>query len=123
MTHLATIAAKPCILCRLLGLTQESKTDAHHVRTGQGMSQRAGDYCVIPVCHDRCHQGPHGIHGDRSLLRQAKVSEMDLLDMTIGELLRGTPGRPDRRPVRTFKKPDRPAYESPSKMLKHPGVL
>ena len=73
----------PCVLCRLLRLQQEGATDAHHIREGQGMSQRAGDYCVIALCHEGCHQGRFGVHGDRTLLRIAKVSEMDLLDLTI----------------------------------------
>jgi hypothetical protein len=54
----------------------------HHIREGQGAGQRASHWLVIPVCPE-CHQGPNGIHGDRSLLRIAKVSEVDLLARTI----------------------------------------
>jgi hypothetical protein len=84
--HMGRVAAMGCVLCRLLGMPQESKTDVHHIREGQGMSQRASNWLVIPLCHSGCHQGPCGIHGDRSLLRIAKVDELDLLAMTIQEL-------------------------------------
>lgn len=80
------VAAMDCILCRLLGMQQESKTDVHHIREGQGMAQRASNWLVVPLCHEGCHQGPNGIHGDRSLLRIAKVDELDLLAETIKEL-------------------------------------
>lgn len=84
--HMGRVAAMGCVLCRLLGVPQESKTDVHHIREGQGMSQRASNWLVIPLCHYGCHQGPCGIHGDRSLLRIAKVDELDLLALTIQEL-------------------------------------
>lgn len=85
--HMGRVAAMDCILCRLLGMQQESKTDVHHIREGQGMAQRASNWLVVPLCHEGCHQGPNGIHGDRALLRIAKVDELDLLAETIKELL------------------------------------
>lgn len=75
------VAALGCILCKSLGLGYKP-AQLHHPRTGQGMAQRASDFLVIPLCPD-CHQGQNGIHGDRALLRIAKVDEMDLLAMTI----------------------------------------
>lgn len=87
MSHLDTIHSMGCILCELLGMKQTSKTDAHHPRTGQGGAQRAPDALAIPLCHDGCHQGPHGVHGDRSLLRQAKVTELGLVAIVVGRLL------------------------------------
>jgi hypothetical protein len=109
MSHLATIAGMPCVLCELLGLPQTSKTDAHHVRTGAGMAQRQHDDLAIPLCHDGCHQGPRGIHGDRSLLNVAKVDELDLLAMTIRKL-NGT------------KPPREKAYKQGSKILPRRGM-
>lgn len=46
------------------------------------MGQRAGHGLVIPLCWD-CHQGPQGIHGDRSAWRLRKMNELDALDNTI----------------------------------------
>lgn len=57
----------------------------HHIREGQGMSQRASDFLTIPLCPD-CHQGPQGVHGDRTLMRVYKLSELDMLANTIMRL-------------------------------------
>lgn len=79
--YLADVHNQRCALCTKLGKQQDSPTEAHHPRDGQGMSQRAGDFCAIALCGD-CHRGPQGIHGDRTLLRMAKVTEWDLHDIT-----------------------------------------
>ncbi|GAA5785690.1 hypothetical protein YWS52_20120 [Chitiniphilus shinanonensis] len=83
MRHKARVAELGCVLCRLLGQHQSGKTDLHHIRTGLGAAQRASDFLILPLCHEGCHQGPHGIHGDQALLRIAKVSELDLLAHTF----------------------------------------
>lgn len=79
--HIERIKHMDCILCGAAG-----PSDAHHIRTGQGMGQRADDVLAVPLCK-ACHQGPHGIHGDRAMLRINKVDEMDLLAMTLKEVL------------------------------------
>lgn len=81
--HMAWIVSLPCILCEVLRRCQGSKTDCHHVREGQGGAQRAPHMLTIPVCHGDCHQGPQGIHGDRTLLKIAKVDELDLLHLVL----------------------------------------
>lgn len=80
--HLARIAGLPCILCELLDQPQTGRTTVHHIREGQGMSQRASHWLAVPLCRE-CHQGHLGIHGDRTLLRIANVDELDLLALTI----------------------------------------
>jgi len=80
--YMGLVKQLPCVLCTILGDTQNSPTAAHHVRAGRGIAQRSGDFCVVALCYE-CHQGPLGVHGDRTLLRIAKVEEMDLLDATI----------------------------------------
>jgi hypothetical protein len=85
--HKARIAAMPCILCTVLGMKQTSRTSVHHIREGQGMSQRSSHWLSIPLCIDQCHQGKNGIHGDRSLLHVAKCTELDLLAMTLKAIL------------------------------------
>ena len=82
--HLDRVASIGCILGRLLG-EPHGPANIHHMREGQGMSQRASHWLAIPLCKD-CHQGPLGLHGDRTLLRIAKVDEMDLLAATLAEL-------------------------------------
>lgn len=83
--HMGRVAKLPCVLCSMLGMPSTSHVQVHHIREGQGMSQRASAFLTIPLCVD-CHTGPCGIHGDRSLLRVAKVDELDLLAATIQEL-------------------------------------
>ena len=66
-----------CVLCGANGPSY-----AHHIRE-QG--RRVGHFVVIPVCH-ACHQGPQGIHGDKTLLRLYKRTELQLLNETLREL-------------------------------------
>ncbi len=82
--HMDRVARMGCMLCRVLGHHDVPAT-LHHIREGQGMSQRAGNFLVIPLCPS-CHQGPGGIHGDRSLFKVARVGELDLLAMVIERL-------------------------------------
>lgn len=84
--HMGRVKRLRCVLCTALGQTQSSITDVHHIREGQGGAQRASHWLTVALCHDGCHQGPHGIHGDRALLRQAKCTELDLLALTLQAL-------------------------------------
>lgn len=77
--HLSRVAALPCCLCGT------EPCEVHHIREGQGMAQRASDFLTIPLCPD-CHRGSKGVHGDRSMLRLMKVTELDLLAATIEAL-------------------------------------
>lgn len=69
--YLNDVAELPCMLCGA------QPVELHHPRTGQGMSQRANDYLVIPLCPE-CHRGHNGVHGNQSLLKIQKLNEMDL---------------------------------------------
>jgi hypothetical protein len=73
------VAELPCVLCGT------EPCEVHHLREGQGMSQRASNFLTIPLCPG-CHRGPSGIHGDRSLMRIQKLDELDLLALTIEAL-------------------------------------
>lgn len=85
--HMGRIAQMSCVCCRLLGQQQESRTEVHHVRAGQGGAQRAPDLLTIPLCAESCHRGPKGVHGDRTFLRILKMTELDLLAVVLGDLL------------------------------------
>ena len=80
--HMARVAQLPCVLCGAHGV------QVHHLREGEaaGAGQRAHDQISIPLCVT-CHTGPHGVHGDKSLLRLHKVTEIDLLARTIEQLM------------------------------------
>ena len=82
--HMGKVAAIACVLCRRLGYGMK-RAEVHHIRTGQGGAQRASDFLTVAACPE-CHRGPHGLHGDKSLLRLAGVTELDLLADTIAEV-------------------------------------
>jgi len=75
------VAGLPCILCGA------QPVEVHHIREGQGASQRAQDTLVIPVCPP-CHRGPNGIHGlgRKGFYMRYKRDELDLLADTIKAL-------------------------------------
>ena len=77
------VASIGCILRRHLdwGATP---ANLHHIREGQGMSQRASHFLVVPLCPEH-HQGNSGIHGlgERGFYTRYKLSELDLLAMTL----------------------------------------
>jgi len=51
----------------------------------RGGGQKAPDWLVIALCK-LCHQGDHGIHGDKSRMRARKLDEPALLAITIRRL-------------------------------------
>ena len=77
--HMERVAQLSCVICG------EYEVEVHHIREGQGMSQRSSNFLTIPLCSS-CHRGPQGVHGDKSMLRIHKVSELDLLAKTIEEM-------------------------------------
>lgn len=81
-THIQRVKELSCRVCGAPG-----PSDAHHIREGQGMSQRAGHFLAIPLCK-QCHQGDMGIHGDRTMWKIHKLTELDALNDTIEELMR-----------------------------------
>ena len=89
--HLSRVAGLGCILCRHLGYG-ETPAVIHHPRFSEGMAQRASDWIAIPLCPEH-HTGPSGIHGlgTRAFERRYKLSEVDLLAMTIEALAKQAP--------------------------------
>lgn len=83
--YMGRVKSLPCSLCSLLGQPQSGVTEAHHIRTGHGMGDRASDFLTVALCVE-CHRGPHGFHGTKTLMRIAKLSELDLLAETIRQM-------------------------------------
>lgn len=77
--HMSRVAQLPCCTCGSIGV------QLHHVREGQGMAQRASNWLVVPLCQP-CHTGSRGVHGDRSMMRLKKLTELDMLAMTLERL-------------------------------------
>ena len=84
--HMGRVAALGCILCDHLGLGA-TPAQVHHIREGQGMSQRASNFLTIPLCPEH-HQGASGIHGlgAKAFERTYRLNELDLLALTIEQL-------------------------------------
>lgn len=80
--YMGMVAKLPCACCGAYGV------EVHHVREGQGMSQRASNFLTVPLCPD-CHRGSNGIHGNKSYLRIKKLEELDLLANTIQQIFMG----------------------------------
>ena len=71
-----------CVLCHHLG-TPGTPPEIHHLRSGQGLSQRAKPDRTIPMCPEH-HRGQSGFHGmgKRAFEAAYGLTEMELLDMT-----------------------------------------
>lgn len=82
------VSAMPCIM-RFFGFeeTCQGHTQVHHIREGQGASQRADDMLTVPLCWGH-HLGPQGLHGlgRKGFYTRYKLDELDLLARTM-ELL------------------------------------
>lgn len=83
--HMQRVAELSCVLCGALGYDGVRPVEIHHLRDGAGMAQRNSDFLTVPLCPS-CHRGPKGVHGDRTFLKLAKLTELDLLAMTIERL-------------------------------------
>jgi Zn finger protein HypA/HybF involved in hydrogenase expression len=77
---MARVADLPCACCGQEGV------QLHHIREGQGMAQRASNFLVVPLCPD-CHTGQLGVHGDKTMMRIKKLTELDMLASTIEALV------------------------------------
>ena len=84
--HMGRVSAIGCILCRYLGFG-ETPAQVHHLKEECGASQRQSDFLTIPLCEPH-HTGSVGIHGlgRKAFERTYKLSELDLLAMTIERL-------------------------------------
>jgi hypothetical protein len=77
--HMGRVAQLSCGLCGAHGV------EVHHIRMGQGAGQRAGHFLTVPLCPS-CHRGPQGVHGDKTMLKILKWTELDLLSDTLARL-------------------------------------
>ena len=87
--YMGKVADLGCVVCRNLG---HGPTPAaiHHIRHGQGGSQRAPNYLVIPLCKQHHQDGGKGvaIHAGQKTWEAIYGTELDLLAQTIGEVMR-----------------------------------
>ena len=87
MTDLDKLVEHGCALCWHLGI-YGTPAEVHHLRDGQGLSQRASDDEAIPLCPAH-HRGPQGLHGlgTRGFAARYGITERELLELVrSGEL-------------------------------------
>ena len=76
--HLGRVAALGCVVCGAPG-------EVHHIREGQGLSQRASHYLTICLCLDH-HRGDLSIHKTKRQFENIYGDELILLAKTIERL-------------------------------------
>ncbi|AYY80123.1 MULTISPECIES: Ref family recombination enhancement nuclease [Proteus] len=84
---LSDVAELGCICCRNMGFGA-SRAEIHHVRTGQGMAQRASHTDVLPLCpphHRACYET--GFHASPKSWQEIHGSEIELLEQTKQEVM------------------------------------
>lgn len=81
--YLDRVASLGCVLCRHLGLGA-TQAEIHHLKEGEGLSQRAPHWLTIPLCAEH-HRGANGLHGlgTKGFYLRYKLEELDLLAFTI----------------------------------------
>jgi len=79
--HKDAVARLGCIVCRNLG-KGHSPAEIHHVRFNQGLSQRASDFEVLPLCYLHHNAGIHGVsfHAGRRTWEAEYGTEAELLE-------------------------------------------
>lgn len=85
--YLDRVANLGCVVCRNLGYGF-SPAVIHHIREGQGVSQRASHFLTIPLCPKHHTDGGEGIafHANKKQWQSMYGSELDLLGQTIKEV-------------------------------------
>ena len=79
--HLSKVASIGCIVC-LNQRNEGTPAEIHHIRSGQGISQRASNYESIPLCHAHHRTGGYGvaIHSGRKEFERLHGTEYELLE-------------------------------------------
>lgn len=81
------VASLGCVVCRMLG-NGYVPCQVHHIREGQGMSERAMHYLTIGLCPEHHTDGGPGvaIHADKQWFERLYGDELHLLGCVIAML-------------------------------------
>jgi hypothetical protein len=88
IAHLRRVAELGCIVCINNGY-EDTPSECHHIRSGQGRSQKASHYEVIPLCpihHRYGGYGEVGYHQSPAEFEERYGTELELLEQ-VNELL------------------------------------
>ena len=80
--YMNRVANLGCICCHMMGYS-DSPAEIHHIRTGTGMSQRASNYDIIPLCPVHHRTGDHGVayHSGSKAFEKNFGTELELLEV------------------------------------------
>lgn len=68
--HVTRVKEQDCVVCDASG-----PTEAHEIKQGLW-------FCSVSLC-THCHRGPMGLHGDKTLWRIHKMTEIEALNITL----------------------------------------
>jgi hypothetical protein len=82
--HTGRVVALGCVVCLNQG-NPDTPAELHHIRAGQGMSQRSSWYEVIPLCPFHHRHGGHGnaIHAGLQTWEATHGTEASLLQQVF----------------------------------------
>lgn len=85
--HRSAVAALGCIVCRNAG-AEDSPAELHHIRDGHGMSRRASEFEIIPLCpfHHRHGGYGHAVHAGRIEWEDNHGTQRELLAQVLALL-------------------------------------
>ena len=88
--HLNRITSLGCIVCRNNGY-YGTPAEVHHIRSGQGIGQRASNYETLPLCPFHHRSGGYGnaFHAGPKVWQEKFGTERELLAQ-VQELLEVT---------------------------------
>lgn len=80
-THLNRVAQLGCIVCNNL-MMGRTPAEIHHLRDGQGVSQRSNHFRVIPLCPTHHRTGGYGVafHAGEKAFEEKYGTELELLE-------------------------------------------
>lgn len=83
--HMDKVAQLGCIICSDYLGVETPQVELHHIREGQGQSQRASNYEVIPLCvlHHRLGKPGVAFHASPQMFRDLYGMETELLEKVL----------------------------------------
>jgi len=87
--YMNRVADLGCVCCHQLGFP-DTPAEIHHIRSGQGMSQKASNYDIIPLCptHHRTGDWGTAYHKGSKEFEKRYGTELELLEI-VKEVLNG----------------------------------
>lgn len=83
--HVQSVAEMGCIVCEIFLGIDDTPTAIHHIRAGNGMSQR-DHYRVLPFCPQHHQHGADAFHRSKADFERKFATENQLLKIILKRL-------------------------------------